>query len=238
MAEDAGKTAGTDGGNKGGTEDGEKGGASNEQFEQLADGMKALAAGMQTLQESNAKINERMDAVAKSPVDDDDDAGGLNSDDADLEGMSRTDFANSIIDRVAKAVNKQIKEVSNSVEDVRKDSNTKSLEMEVEKLEGKHKDFWDWQPEIRALAKENSGTSVARLYNMAKQENPEKLAELDKKYKKNDGKGGDSSGKKENFGGLMPTSSTMESNDKMDKKSAAEKAFDETMGNVAVGSGD
>lgn len=217
----------------------------NPEFEKLVEGMSTLAKGMETLQASNAATNERlaeMDAAGKrkQELDDDDDgdAGNdfLGASSEDIERLSRTEFANKIIERVAKAVDKQMKQVSEEVDGVRKDAGSTALEAEIEKLEGKHKDFWDWQPEIKALAKENPGTSIKRLYTMAKGENPNKLAELDKKYKSDeDDKGGDKSkGKGKGFGGLTPTSSETEPTNKMDKKSAADKAFEETMGDIPL----
>lgn len=233
----------------GSDEDGAGGGAGgkgdattpNPEFEKLVEGMGALAKGMEGLQASQAATAERLaelDAAGKQKQnldegdgDDGDDFLGNSSE--DIERLSRTEFANKIIDRVVKAVDKQMKTVAEQVDGVRKDAGNTALELEIEKMEDKHKDFWEWQPEIKALAKENPGTSIKRLYTMARGENPEKLADLDKKYKsdENDGKGGDAP-KKGKFGGLTPTSSVTEPTDKMDKKSAADKAFDDTMGDI------
>lgn len=230
---EGGKGTGDDG--KGGAED--KGGVSSEQFDKLAEGITALASGMQSLQESHAKTNERMDALAKPPKPDDDD-GDLDPGNKDLEEMSRADFANTIMDKVVKAVSKQIEQVTESVSAVRKDTGNIALEHEIEKLETANKDFWDWQDEIKVLANENPNTNLKRLYNMAKHENPDKLAELDKKYKANEDKGAGDDPKKKPFGGLTPTSSTTEHTEKMDKKTAADKAYEDTMGNMSFGGGD
>lgn len=212
----------------------------NPEFEKLVEGMEALGKGMEALQKGQADNATRLaelDATGadKQNADDADaDKGGddfLGGSSEDIERLSRTEFANKIIDRVVKAVDKQMKQVTEEVEGVRKDAGNTALENQIEKLEAKHKDFWDWQPEIKILAQENPGTSLQRLYAMAKHENPNKLAEMEKKYKKDDetGKGGDSS-KSKNFGGLTPTSSAIEHTEKMDKTSAADKAFEETMG--------
>ncbi len=227
-----GDGTGGDGGEENKGDEGGKGGkdgVTSEQFDKLTAGVTALAEGMTALQESTKQTNARMDELAKPPPtsNKDDKPGPLDDGGASLEEMSRPDFANAIIDKVVKAVDERIGKVSEAVEGVRKDTGNQAIERDIEKLEAVHKDFWEWQSEIKVLAAENPGTSIARLYTLAKNENPEKLAELDKKYK--DDKGGDKSNDK-SFGGLTPTSSTTEDSSKMDKKSAADKAFDDTMG--------
>lgn len=232
----AGNTGAT--GDKGGEGDkGDKGALSDKQFEKIAESMSALASGMQSIQESQTKADARIDAISKAKDKDDKDTQDKNSalSDTDLENLSRTEFANSIIDRVIKEVSKQFEQVNDSVKEIRKDAGNASIETEIEKLEGQHKDFWDWKGEIKALATENPNTNIGRLYHMARQENSKKAEELDKKYKSTD-KGGDGP-KEKSFGGLMPTSSVIEPSEKMDKKDAADKAFDDTMSNINFGGG-
>lgn len=211
-----------------------KGGDASPEFDKLVKGMEALATGMTALQEAQSQTSERLALLDEKKA-----AGektGEENEDADLdttalEGLSRTDFANNIIERVVKAVNKQIKQVEGSVEDVRRDAGQMAVETEIAKLEGLYKDFWDWNKELKELAKENPNTTLERLYNMARHENVDKAKELDKKY--SDDKGGDKP-KAKDFGGLTPTSSTTEDTSKMDKKSAAESAFEDTMGHLNI----
>jgi hypothetical protein len=163
-------------------------------------------------------------AAAQQPADDEDEG-----DPAELETMSRSDFGRHIVGQVLKAVNKQVVEPLNSqLQQVTAATTRTQIQGSVKELAAAHKDFWDWQPEMLALANEHRGLAPQRLYQLARADNPTKATDLDKKYApKPEGSGPI---RFKGFGGLTPSQSgTASRGGKMNGSEAANAAWAETV---------
>lgn len=127
---------------------------------------------------------------AKKPADDDDGAGdeGGDDDDGDLSdddvnSMSQADLFRLIVKETGKVVEKHTKPLKGEVDSVKKAVVSKSSNDEVNKFLDKNPQLVEWKDEIAEISKENPKLSIARLYNLARAENPKKAKELDNKYK-------------------------------------------------------
>ena len=226
--DDKGKTGGDGTGGTG--DDKGKDGQDKETLSKLTEGMNALAKAVEGIQTNMAADRKKLDEDEDDP-DDGPDEDEL--DDKTLETLPRKQFADHLIGRVSKIIEKQLKGVQKEVTSVKEGVSREKVQEQVMKLAGEHKDFWDWKDEIAEIATETPGISPARAYRLARMENPDKVKKLDEKYKVSDGKDGgdDTSGKgKKKFGGFTPGSSRTVQNSKMSKTEAADKAFDDIMG--------
>ena len=193
------------------------------QFEALVKTVGTLAQGMGSVQAGLTALSD-MESRRQTPADDDDEE---EEDLGDLETMSRADLVSTILKTVEKGIDKKLSAVSEKIEGLGNDLESRDIKSEVNTLASDNKDFWDWKEEIRSIAAETPGISVARAYKLARTENPEKAKKLDEKYEpKEEDK------KKTGFGGLTPTSSRTGETTKMDKTSAAEAAWLDTMGEL------
>jgi len=110
--------------------------------------------------------------------DDDDDDGGSPQ---DLELLSRADFAKHIVKTVEKVVNKNVVEpLTQQLQALQANTTRSELTGAVKELRAAHKDFDEWKGEMLSLAKEHPGLPPNRLYKLARAENPDKAAKLDK----------------------------------------------------------
>lgn len=157
----------------------------------------------------------------------------------DLEVMPRAEFAEYLVNKILKAVNKQVVEPINTrLTSITADTGRNQITQEVARLGGvkndegkyvggKYADFWEFSGEMQELAKENPGTSIERLYRLAKAENPKKAADVAAKSnppKLNGGK------VKLSFGGLTPAQSgTGSRGGKMKGGEASELAWADTV---------
>ena len=144
-------------------------------------------------------------APAPAAAEDDDDEPTAE----ELETLSRADFGKHIVSAVLKAVNKQVVEpINQQIQSITQHTTRNEIQSSVKELATQNKDFWDWQPEMLALANENKGMAPKRLYQLARADNPAKAKELDTKYaeKKPTGEGGGRVRFK-GFGGLTPSQS-------------------------------
>lgn len=144
-------------------------------------------------------------AQSAQSADDDDDEPTAE----ELETLSRADFGKHIVSAVLKAVNKQVVEpINQQIQSITQHTTRNEIQGSVKELAAQNKDFWEWQPEMLALANENRGMAPKRLYQLARADNPTKAKELDTKYgeKKPTGEG---SGRVrfKGFGGLTPSQS-------------------------------
>lgn len=223
--DDKGKTGGDDTGG----DDKDKGGNDKETLAKLTEGMSALAKAVEGIQTNMAADRKKPDEDEEEEEETEDE----DLDDKTLETLPRKQFADHLIGKVSKIIEKQLKGVQKEVTSVKEGVSREKVQEQVMKLAGEHKDFWDWKDEIAEIATETPGISPARAYRLARMENPDKVKKLDEKYKVGDGKDGgdDTSGKgKKRFGGFTPGSSRTVQNSKMSKTEAADKAFDEIMG--------
>src|SRR5690606_20441390 len=135
-----------------------------------------------------------------------------------------------------------VKPLSEQVRTVASHTQASTVAAEVKEVAAENKDFWEWQQEMLALAKQHPTLNPRRLYYLARSENPEKAQAMDKKYKSGSsedgeaGKEGDGQNKSKkipiSFGGLTPSGATggrKSMQEKMAKSSAADKAWEETV---------
>ncbi len=150
-------------------------------------------------------------------------------DEAELEGMSRAQFANYMADLVLKAVNKQVVgPLTQQIQSIKSSTSMDRLQGAVAELKAKNPDFMEWKDEMIALAKEHPGLPPDKLYKLARAEDPEKVGKLEAKYKpKGEAKGPI---KFKGFGGLTPSQSgTGSRGSKMNGAEAATAAWAETV---------
>ena len=218
---------------KGGTDDIQK------QMQTLVSAITALNENQTKLQGNFTAMVEKLDGLGnlqgKQSKDDDlddedDDLPGMK--DADLEGLSRSQFLNVILKQVNKGFDQIGKRLDAEVGGVKKDLSTKDLKAELIAAANKHKDFKEWGPEIKTLMGENPKLSIERAYVLARTENPDKAGQMDEKYATppTDDAGGKPKSKG-GFGGLTPTSGSVDDKpESMDLKQASEAAYDEIFG--------
>jgi len=218
-----------DGGTPGSTDDNVGGdgaegsqGVSVEQFNQLVNTVGTLAQGMQSLQQTiqQTAVQQSMD----NNSDDEDEQEDIGN---DLEVLSRAEFAQHITNVLSKQFKSQIEEIAKQINEIRTGVQEVDTKTTIKEFAAQHKDFWDWQDELRAIVKETPGISIERAYKLARAENPKKARELDEKYNPSEvGK------KRQAFGGLTPTSGRTAKSTKMSAKDAAEAAWEQTMADL------
>lgn len=230
-------------GSEGAGKEGDKGGKDDkgniEAIAKLTEGMTALAKAVEGIQ-TNMAAQRAGKQNGDEEEEEEEEENDEEIDDKTLESLPRKQFADHLIGKVSKIIEKQLKGVQKEVSSVKEGVSREKVQEQVMKLAGEHKDFWDWKDEIAEIATEMPGITPARAYKMARVENAEKAKKMDEKYKVGEGKDGgeDTSGKgKKKFGGFTPGSSRTVQNSKMSKTEAAEKAFDEIMGPFTSGEG-
>ena len=141
----------------------------------------------------------------------------------DLESMSRSDFSKYLMGEFQKTIGKPLGERISKNEDQRAAS---AREGEVTVAAGKHGDFWEYQDEIRALAKTHPSLDIESLYALARHASPDKVAAGLAKVKKEERevKKKEEEDKPDVFGGLLPTSGVTKSNTGMSSSDAAQAA--------------
>lgn len=221
---------------------GEEGGEKKEEkddgkvMNQLAEALQTLATDLSGVKQTITELKE----AKPLPKNDDDEEEEEEVDDADLESMSRKDFLKVVVKAVESKLGKEIQSVKTSAQKTSEEVERDRIRTQVAEVAEKNPDFWDWAEEVKSIANETPGISVKRAYALAKQENPEKAKQLAEKYKAKDGdKHGsgdaDKSGSKpRKLGGLLPTSGSEAPSQKMDKRTAAEKAWDSVVPSGAL----
>lgn len=185
-----------------------------------------FSAALSDLAKQQAAAAEAAKAAASD--DDDDDDGEV-----DLERMDRSQFAKWMTGQMIKEVNKVLKPVSQQLETTSKEAEQDKLRAEVQKMRDKYPDFDEFKPEMQVILKDNPGIKIESLYKLAKVNNPEKVAELEKAdQEKNPNKGEE----KAKFLGLLPTSTNSADDDEdagnMDPDSAATAAWEEAFKDI------
>ena len=208
--------------------------ADNGQLELLTKSMNILTAGFQSLQENQAALANTLSELntkVGTPVEHANTSPKDIFADVDLEQLDRKQFAQLMISTTANALKAEMNNLLGGVDDrisgLAERFESKNAEEQIGKVSGNNPDFWEWSGEIKTLLKENPTLSVSRAYNLAKTENPEKATKLSKQYNK-------SETKDQSFFGLTPTSTRTRGTGKMTQKEAAEKAFENVMGNLSA----
>lgn len=208
----------------------------NQQVELLTKAVGLLSQGMSELQAQNQKITETLEAVRKGSEPPQPKSKSLEEELAergdDVETMTNKELLELMVGKLTEKFENRIKELSGEVETkvggLAQQFHSRVSAEEVGKIAEKNPDLMEWSGEIRALLKDNPTLSVSRALTLAREENPQKKAELTKKYAKPP-----SEAKSKGFG-LTPTSSRTTGTGKLSPKEAAEKAFDEVMSSLVI----
>lgn len=215
----------------------------NVDMSKLLDGMNALAEGMKAMQQTMSQIPQSIQDGMASTLqqsrqnnnDDDEDEDEDSFLNSSLEDMSRTDLAKFIVAESVKALKGEMKSIQQKVGSVEENVNKSNLATQLRELTTKNPDVVEWVEEMKAIAKETPGISMARALALAKSENPDKVKELTEKYQEkgsDEGKNQSSEGKRK-FGGMTPTSGQNDQKSDMSKKDAAEAAWDQVMDEIS-----
>ena len=140
-----------------------------------------------------------------------------------INDLENDEFLKIVLKEMGKLVDDKVGKVSDRIDVT--DGRVSQTEVKKQIIDLNKSDFFDWTDEIKNLSKNNPALNVKQLYNLARDGNESKAAELDEKYaEKKDDKD------KPGFLGLMPTSGvTAEGDEKLTNEEAMDKAWDETM---------
>lgn len=172
---------------------------------------------------------------------DDDDDIPTEIDETALEAMSRKDLISLIEKRIGGHLGKNvIKPLMEKLDTLQNTTASKELTSDIKEFAAKTPDFWEWREEMAEIAKETNLTNPKRLYQLARQDHPDKAKQLDDKRKEEDDKKREASeGKKpkpKTFGGLPPAGRQGDTRAKAPNwKDASEAAWEEA---VAASGGD
>lgn len=147
--------------------------------------------------------------------------------DMDLESMSRSEFAQALVNHMVATVKDQIvAPMSEQVGTLKSTTDMQNLRNEFNDVASKHKDFGLYKDIMLGMVDTHSHLTVEEMYKLAKVDHPE-IATAAAEQTNNLSpaqKQGDT------FGGLTPTSgSTIQNDGKADPTKAAEDAWNETM---------
>ena len=228
------------GGQQGGAQGGSQQGAQQpvltpEQFTQFTEGMKSLNSNLTEfgggIKELLTLAKERNAAPAQQPQQGEEpDEEEIDS--TTLETLPRAQFMDVMLRKFKANLEASLQPINERINNVGNTVETRSLMEEGQKVKAEKADFMEWKDEMTALAKEHPTLGIRRLYNLARADNPEKAAEMDKKYKKkDDGENPPPKSKPRPFsmspGGGAGTTETR--NQRMNPKDAAQAAWEDTV---------
>jgi hypothetical protein len=142
-----------------------------------------------------------------------------------LETLSRADLLELVQRRMMTQVEqKLLRPMGERLDMLQRGLQSTNIETMVEKAKQKYPDLLEWQQEITDLAKQHNTLPPEDLYTLARNKNPAKAAEMDKKFAPSD-----VSAKKPErfgFGGLMPSGTgTTETPQNLAPEQAADAAW-------------
>lgn len=197
---------------------------------ELGKAIKGLGALVTQQSAASVKTNENLNALVESIKAGD--LGGKKPKDNEPDPDAINDMDNAalvplILSELGKLMDDKLKTIDTKISNTNQGIVDEKVEKEFKALVVTNPDLFEWSGEITDLNKKTPGLSIKQLYNLAKFENPDKVAEMDEKFKKEEGdKGKDEPG----LIGFMPTSGvTVEGDEKLTKEEAADKAWDDTL---------
>lgn len=198
---------------------------------ELGKAIKGLGALVTQQSAASVKTNENLNALVESIKAGD--LGGKKPKDNEPDPDAMDDLTNSqliplVLSEVGKLLDEKLKVIDTKITTTDQGIVDDKVEKEFKALVVTNPDLFEWSGEITELNKKTPGLSIKQLYNLAKSENPDKTAEMDEKFKKDEE--GDKGKDKSGLIGFMPTSGvTVEGNEKLTKEEAADKAWDDTL---------
>ena len=200
-------------------------GVNSEQVIQLTQTVTDLAGIVQGLQGKFDTLSEHLANPAPAPTPT---PAVPSVSSADLETMSRTDFAEHLMNQVVGRLQDDIiKPLTQKVGAVEEDTEKTKAQRLIDRASGEHKDFWDWKEEIGEEIRKNPYSDPEDAYLLVRAKNPDKASEMDKKY--NPPEEEPEGDKPKGFGGLTPTSGQTAPSENMTRDEAAEAAWNDTM---------
>lgn len=205
------------------SEVGNSGNVSNESLDRINQTINQLGQNQVALQQMLAQQMQMRNQPQEQPQEDH----SYQSNDVDLESLSRRELVELIENRLVKAVGENLKPVTEKITSVEQSVNARTLQQQVDSAKMKYKDFENFsnemlqlhnQPQFRAL-------DVDSLYHIAKARFPEKA------YKEPAPE--PTPAPKQQFNGFFPTSAVNRSSEgkkSMDTKQAVEAAWNEIFG--------
>ncbi len=204
--------------------------AQAEQSDKLMKGMQALAGVVKGQKDSVEKLAESFESSTKvKPAS----SSSSSNSDTDVESLSRKEFLNDvIIPQFGSILDEKLKGMTDRLDSVHSDFETKSVKDEVATLRGNRPDFDSWKEEVAGELRKNPHLSVEDAYLLARTRDPEKSSKIDKeaedakvKAKEDEER---SSSTKGSFGGMRPSGGgEIEERDDMNIEEAAESAWKE-----------
>ena len=157
-------------------------------------------------------------------------------DDIDVETMSNEELVNHITKTVVGSVSELLKPINQRVSGVQTVIEEDRIRSEAIAIAKEDPLFMEMRNEMADVAKVHPELSVRDIYTLAKVNNPDKFAKVEKAFKEKEDKDEEESGEKPAaFGGFLPSSGVKSSGKdagKMSSKDAANAAFDEVFKDI------
>lgn len=159
----------------------------------------------------------------------------------DLEGMDRSAFMDVILNKMNKGFDQFSEQMTTKLDNVNNSVSSSNVKSELKEVMDKNSDFNHYKTEISEIAKQNPEMKISDMYTLAKANNPERVAEVDKilktesdqKQVEDAAKGNQN--KTKGYGGLTPTSGQrQEMPSDMTQDAAGTSAWDETMADIEL----
>ena len=161
---------------------------------------------------------------------------GALGDESKLEDLSRSDYAQLIVNTARNEIKENViakLDLGKQVEEIGGATRGLIVKNQVDTAASKYKDFWQWGNEIQEEAKLNPMLTPEQSYHLARAANPAKAKEVDEKLLAEAKEAG---APKQPFGGFAPTNVPLKTDrQNMDVTEAAETAYEEIMDALSVG---
>ncbi len=224
----------------------EKSTLTKEDIEKLNTGVSSLSTAIDKM----VKMAEARDARAAAPAseqappaEEEEYEAPTEIDEAQLESMSRKDLIKFVEERIGGSLNKSvIKPLLAKLDAIQNNTQTRDLKGEIAAFADKTPDFWEWKDEMAQIARDEGILSPRRLYQLARNDNPEKVKKIADAAKKTkdeaDAVAAKAAGKKQPvagvakkpaFGGLSHQNSGETRQANMPMRQAAEAAWEEAV---------
>ena len=203
---------------------------------ELGKAIKGLGALVTQQSAASVKTNENLTALVESIKSGDLGGGKKKEPDGEPDPDALDDLTNSqiiplVLGEVGKLLDEKLKTLDTKIGQTDQGIADDKIEKEFKALVLTNPDLFEWSGEIAELNKTTPGLSIKQLYTLARDSNPDKVAEMTEKFKKEkEGKDGEDDEGDPGLIGFMPTSGvTAEGDEKLTKEEAANKAWEDTL---------
>jgi len=200
-----------------------------EENAKLLKGMQALAGvvksqkdAIESMQGSFQKLSDEQGTQRKTPA---------SGNDQDVEALSRKEFLHDVIlPELGTMLDTKLKTVSDRLESVSSEFETKAVRDEVSSIRGNRPDFDHWKQEVAKELRGNPNLSVEDAYLLARTRDPDKSKKVDEEIATKQKEEAERSAAEQgsNFGGMRPSGGgEVEERTDMEPDEAADAAWDE-----------